>query len=120
LGCILFREKVGDYLIRVKPSKPLAWITLLNRTKGGYGTILSWKLALLFHWFTEMEVSSKVKDTFPLKHYTFYGESFFVPAEPQAYLEWIYGKDWIVKRDKDWVYYRRKQKLKEVLADEKK
>lgn len=123
LGCILFREAKGNYVIRIRFNPILKFILLpANYGKGGRVIKWLWKKIIngkFIDWYRDMEVSSTVQNLGRLKKYKFYGEDFPIPEHPEKYLDWMYcNRDWRIKSDGPLhgaEVGRRRQRLHEVL-----
>lgn len=119
LGCILFREAVGNYMIRIKFKPYLKFISLANFGKGGWMIKKLWMFIIKYKFYRDMEISSRLKDLGNIKKYKFYGEDFPIPEHPEKYLSWMYcNRDWRIKSDRPLhgkEIGRRRQRLHEVL-----
>ena len=125
LGCILFREAVGNYMIRICFDPVLRLILpLANYGKGGWLIKKVWKKIIgmkIIKLYRDMEVSSTLHNLGNLDGIEFYGEWFPVPEHPVEYLDWLYPhRNWRVVSDRK-LYGkeigRRRQRLKEVLRN---
>jgi hypothetical protein len=123
LGCILFREKQGDYAVRIHFKPYLKFMRLCNLGSGGFIVRGFWNFILKHELYEDLEVSSKMDDLGVLSTIDFYGEEFPTPEFPIRYLDWMYPyRDWRVKSDKPLhgaEIGRRRERLKEVIKNER-
>lgn len=124
LACILFRDVMNGYAVRIRFYPFMHILRISNKGFGNFITVGLWKIVTGLHKYFHIrlyydeETSARMSDMGSFKKITFYNDTHMIPEYPERYLEWMYGSDWRENKSKDWVYYRRKQRVKEVLNEE--